>query len=296
MGEGRKFCYILGAFVNGHSTTHRGTHGVIWTRSLLTVAWLAGLMGGLLAAQGPPTANPFEDDRDAVRTGMGLYRLNCADCHGVDGSGVRGPDLTEVWASGRTDEGLFRTIRNGISGTEMSPFTGPRAPRDDEIWKILAYLRTLAKPTLTQSPTGDVSNGERIFRQNCSGCHRVRAVGGRLGPDLSRVGSSRSRATLISRIREGYRGGSDSGYAPVTLTTEGGESMRGVTKNEDLFSIQIMALEGRIQGFEKEDLEALEKPTDSLMPAFGQDRLSDGELDDLVSYLVTLRGYDPAVP
>jgi putative heme-binding domain-containing protein len=292
VGADDQFCYILGTF---HDELG-GLDVVICIRSLVTVAWLTGVVGGLLGAQNLPPVNPFEGEPDAVLTGMGLYRLNCADCHGVDARGVRGPDLSEVWASGRSDAGLFRTIRNGISGTEMRPFTGPRAPRDDEIWKILAYLRTLATPTLTQSPTGDASNGERIFRQNCSGCHRVRAVGGRLGPDLSRIGSSRSPATLVSRIREGYRGQSDSGYAPVTLTTEGGESMQGVTKNEDLFSIQIMAVEGRIQGFEKESLEALEKPTDSLMPVFGPDRLSDGELDDLVSYLVTLGGFDPAVP
>ena len=269
---------------------------MIWMRSLLTIAWLTGALGVSLAAQAPATTNPFEGDLDAERTGMGLYRLNCADCHGVDARGVRGPDLTEVWASGRTDAGLFSTIRNGISGTEMSPRTGPRGPRDDEIWKMLAYLRTLATPTLTLSPSGDAPNGERIFRQNCSGCHRVMAVGGRLGPDLSRIGSSRSRATLVSTIREGARVQSDSGYAPVTLTTDSGQAMRGVTKNEDLFSIQIMAVEGRIQGFEKESLEALDKPTESLMPAFGRDRLSDSELDDLVSYLETLRGFDPAVP
>ena len=139
---------------------------MIWTRSLLTVAWLAGVAAGLLAAQDLPAANSFEGDLDATRTGMGLYRLNCADCHGVDGSGVRGPDLTEVWASGRTDEGLFRTIRNGISGTEMSPV---RRARDDEIWKILAYLRTLAKPTLTQSPTGDAPNVRGFFDKTALG-------------------------------------------------------------------------------------------------------------------------------
>ncbi len=268
---------------------------MLWTRSMLTVVWLAGAWSGLLAGQDLPAANPFEGDAAAVRTGMGLYRLNCADCHGVDGGGVRGPDLREVWVSGRTDEGLFRTIRNGISGTEMRPRTGPRGPRDDEIWKILAYLRTLARPVLTQAPTGDALNGERIFQQNCSGCHRVDAIGGRLGPDLSRIGSSRSRATLVSRIREGYLARSNSGFEPVTLTTQDGESLQGVTKNEDLFSIQIMAVEGRIQGFDKESLDALEKPTESLMPVFGPDRLSDGELDDLLSYLVTLRGFDPAV-
>jgi putative heme-binding domain-containing protein len=265
---------------------------VIWKRQLLTAALIVGVAGSLHAAQDLPTANPYEGDTDAIRTGMGLYRWNCADCHGVDASGVRGPDLTGVWASGRTDQGLFTTVQNGIAGTEMVPV---RRAREDEIWKILAYLRTLATPTLPLAPTGDVANGETIFSQNCSGCHRVNADGGRVGPDLSRIGSSRSRATLVSRIREGLRPRSDSRFAPVTLTTEDGQLVRGVTKNEDLFSIQIMEVEGRIQGFEKDRLEALEKPTDSLMPVFGPDRLNENDLNDLVSYLQTLRGFDPAV-
>jgi hypothetical protein len=32
------------------------------------------------------------------------------------------------------------------------------------------------------------------------------------------------------------------------------------------------------------------------MPVFGPERLSDSELDDLVRYLGTLRGFDPSVP
>jgi mono/diheme cytochrome c family protein len=34
----------------------------------------------------------------------------------------------------------------------------------------------------------------------------------------------------------------------------------------------------------------------SLMPVFGPDRLSDSDLDDLVRYLSTLRGFSRAVP
>jgi putative heme-binding domain-containing protein len=238
-------------------------------------------------------ANPFDGDPGAVRTGMGLYRIRCADCHGVDARGVRAPDLTGVWASGRTDGGLYRTILEGIPGTEMRPITRTRA---DEVWKILAYLRTLATPQSTPTLGGDAGNGERIFRENCTGCHRVNAIGGRLGPDLSRIGASRSRDALVSAIREGFQGRSSSGYRTVRLTTESGRSVQGVTKNEDLFSIQIMEMEGRIQGFQKERLESLEKPSGSVMPVFGPERLSDDEVDDLVSYLETLRGFDAAAP
>jgi mono/diheme cytochrome c family protein len=52
----------------------------------------------------------------------------------------------------------------------------------------------------------------------------------------------------------------------------------------------------RIQGYEKEKMQAVENGTQSMMPAFPPDRLSDRDLDDLVRYLQTLRGFDPAAP
>src|ERR1700733_13157171 len=79
----------------------------------------------LLAAQAPtpsptPAANnPHLGNPQSVRSGMALYRIGCADCHGLDGSGYRGPDLIAAMAAGLTDERLFQTIRKGIPGTEM---------------------------------------------------------------------------------------------------------------------------------------------------------------------------------
>src|SRR5947208_5358674 len=92
----------------------------------------------------PVSSNPLAGNENAIQSGMGLFRSRCADCHGMDARGVRGPDLTQVWASGRTDGGLFRTLRRGVAGTEM-PSVGPRTPYD-EVWKILAYLKTIAAP------------------------------------------------------------------------------------------------------------------------------------------------------
>ena len=71
--------------------------------------------------------------------------------------------------------------------------------------------------------------------------------------------------------------------------------MQGVKKNEDLFSVQIMDTRERIQGYEKDKVNAVENGKKSAMPVFGPDRLSDSELDDLLRYLQTLRGFDPTV-
>ena len=123
----------------------------------LAVAVLWPMVGGVLIAQDVPPAIAFADDPEAIRTGMGVYRLRCADCHGTDARGVRGPDLTQLWASGRTDEGLFRTITEGVPGTTMRPIDRVRT-RDSEVWQVIAYLRSIATPAVTQT-TGDPARG-----------------------------------------------------------------------------------------------------------------------------------------
>jgi len=259
-------------------------------RPTLTIA-ASCLLGSVLVAQDLPQKNPVEGNPDAIRTGMGLFRARCAECHGMDARGVRGPDITQVWASGRTDAGLFKTIKEGIPNTEM-----PAQPRlfDHEAWQLLAYLKTLAAPAPTDPPRGNAENGQKIFRAQCQACHRVDGTGGRLGPDLSRVGAARSREFMTLRIRGGVEG-FRSGYEPVTLTPQTGTPIRGVKKNEDLFSVQIMDTRERIQGYEKDKLKAVENGTRSAMPAFASDKLNDNDLQDVLRYLQTLRGFDPAV-
>lgn len=262
-------------------------------RSFTMAAAAAVLTTTTLVAQDLPETNPFQGDSAAIRAGMGQFRQRCADCHGTDGRGVRGPDITQVWSMGRTDRGLFNTVRRGVSNTEMPAFSAPRTS-DRDVWQILAYLRTLSTPAPTGPPPGDAEHGATVFERNCARCHRVNARGGRLGPDLSRVGSSRSREALVSRIRGGTED-SRRGYEPVTITPEDGPPLRGVKKNEDLFSVQIMDTRERIQGFEKDQVRSVVDGERSMMPVFGPDRLSDADLDDVVKYMLTLRGFDPSV-
>lgn len=264
---------------------------MILTKWTLTVAALTAVAAVSVGAQSASTGNPLAGNPEAIRFGTGLYRARCADCHGMDARGVRAPDLTQVWASGRTDDGLFKTVKNGVPGTEM-----PANPRmfDQEIWQVLAYLRTLAASAPTDPPKGNAENGQRLFRANCAGCHRVNGVGGRLGPDLSRVGAARTRDMIVKQIRgatEDFR----PGYEPVTVTAADGQTVHGVKKNEDLFSVQIMDTRERIQGFQKDKMKSVTDDTKSAMPVYGPDRLSESDLDDLIRYLQTLRGFDPAV-
>ena len=133
-----------------------------------------------------------------------------------------------------------------------------------------------------------IGNGRAMFRNRCAGCHGPDARG-YLGPDLSRIGSARPRAGLLAKVR-GTTAIIRPGYEAVTLVTRSGDRIRGVRKNEDEFSVQIMDTRERLQGYLKANLAEYTTDKQSLMPVYGPDRLGDKDVDDLLRYLTSLRG------
>jgi putative heme-binding domain-containing protein len=213
-----------------------------------------------------------------------LFANRCADCHGPDAKGKLGPDLTQRWARGASDESAFDVIRNGVPGSSMPPSGAP----DNEIWAIVAYLRSISiVPQLAS--TGDAARGRALFANECASCHQVSGEGGALGPDLTSIGATRSRVSLTAALREPSASVA-LGFRAVTAVTRSGERVEGVVKGEDAFSLQVVTVGGELEAFQKRDLEGLERSSKSLMPVYDSSKLSDAALEDLLAYLGTLRG------
>jgi putative heme-binding domain-containing protein len=242
----------------------------------------------LLFVGGAQTRNPRDGDPAAVRNGGALFRERCADCHGADAKGDRGPDLTRIWTADGSDARVFQTIRSGIPGSIMPPSAAP----DDELWAIVAYLRNISTAK-AEASSGNIANGERVFAANCTACHRIAGQGGRLGPDLSRIPATQTAQVLTRAIRDASASFA-SGFEPVALVTRDGQRIRGTRKAEDAFSIQIMDAHERLQGYVKANLREVTRDKKSLMPDFGPDRLSDVDLNDLLAFLGTHRTSAPA--
>jgi cytochrome c oxidase cbb3-type subunit III len=255
----------------------------------------------LQAAQEKVVSNPLANDPSAAKAGELLFRSNCSPCHGLSArGGGRGPDLTAGrWVHGSSDSDIFRTITQGVPGTQMPA----NSFEDSETWAIISYLRSLAPSTQAKS-TGDMAKGENLFveQYGCSTCHMVRGKGGLLGPDLSRVGASRSLAYLADSIREPDKELSDGMLDPnnhygipmvydtVTVTLKSGENVVGVASNEDTFSIQLLDTTQRLRLFQKTDLKAVRHEHKSLMPAYSEKMIDAADLEDLLAYLESLRG------
>jgi putative heme-binding domain-containing protein len=269
------------------------------------IALAAVLAGGLtlhLSAQPPQSSasaeqarNPLTGDAQAISKGAVLFRQECVFCHGVGArGGMRGPDLTTgSWTHGGSDADLRQTITDGVAGTAMPPNT----LKSEEIWQIIAYLRTVQQAA--PAAVGDQARGETLFfgTARCSTCHIVNGRGGRLGPELSTVGSARSRAYLVESIRQPAKqltqirafGGDGLKYDTVTAVTADGRTVVGVPMNEDTFTLQVMDQSERIYSFDKKSLKSVRHENRSLMPAYEAARLPDADLDNLVAYLQSLR-------
>jgi len=246
--------------------------------------------------------NPFSGDPKAAKAGEFEFRINCAFCHGLGAhGGGRGPDLTRAHKRhGDSDGDLFQNISQGIPGTVM-PANGTNGQgvgmTDEEIWQIVAYLRSVQ----VQAPAkavGNAAHGKELFYGdgNCSSCHMVEGRGGRIGPDLTAVGTARTVESLVESVRNPSLrlawGLTESTkefaqeYETVTVVTSDGQQIKGVTLNEDQFSLQVMDTSEGIHLFQKDKLRSMQKSRKSLMPSYNSSVLSDQDLNDIIAYLL----------
>lgn len=261
------------------------------------VLWLA-LAASICVAQ---EHNPLAGDPKAAKAGEYEFRINCALCHGLGAKGGgRGPDLTRaVKKHTHNDAEMFQVISNGIPGTAM-PANGTNGQgvgmTDREIWQIITYIRS-QEVKAPRNSGGNAAHGKELFYgdANCSLCHMVNGKGGRLGPDLSGVGGSRTRAAIIDSVRNPSNrlawGLTEATkefpqeYETVTVVTEDGKQIKGVTLNEDSFTVQVMDMGENIHLLEKDKLKSFQKTRESAMPKYEPDVLSDKDLEDIVAYL-----------
>jgi mono/diheme cytochrome c family protein len=119
-----------------------------------------------LVKQVPPgqLESPYPDyaklanEQDLVKN----FRLpGCNECHGGGGGGGMCPALSQgIWLWGNTDDVLFRLVTLGSAELEKSGFTriqfgsvqAPMPPMgftiktSDELWKIIAFIRSINPP------------------------------------------------------------------------------------------------------------------------------------------------------
>jgi putative heme-binding domain-containing protein len=237
-------------------------------------------------AQAQESARPAAT-AELLEQGRRIYLSQCGGCHGMDGSGGRGPSLARPrLLHAPDDDALYRVIQRGIAGTEM-PSSWLSS---NQIWSVAAHVRNLGRVT-PEPVSGDSRRGKEIYsgKGGCAQCHTIAGRGGAAGPDLDDIGARRSASHLKQALIE-PEAFIPARFVMVRLVTTDGRSISGARVNEDAFSIQIRDLSNALHSFWKSELREVEKQWGrSPMPGY-QGLLSAQEIDDVVAYLASLEG------
>jgi putative heme-binding domain-containing protein len=136
-------------------------------------------------------------------------------------------------------------------------------------------------------PPGDPSRGHRVFasaKAACTTCHAMAYVGGRVGPDLSKVGGIRTPRDLLEAIVLPSASFVRS-YEPVTVVTEDGRAVSGIVRDETPTEIVVQTGAATAERIPRDEVESVEPGSVSLMPKGYDTLLTPQELADLVAFL-----------
>jgi len=228
--------FLYDGFGKGHQMSS-GFKQIVYVSLVVVLGW--GLGGCALF------------DSKEVKHGKKLFAFYCAQCHGEKGNGKgynadnldpHPRDLTDAgerYMADASNEDIFIAIKNGLSGvvwedgliksghemdeeygfgSTLMPYWGFTLS-DDEIWSLVAFVRTLHKNDAEkvvieaeeihekkeaihklkkvdfekiQGPERSLLVKEGLYlldeKYACMGCHKINGVGGEVGPDLSRAG------------------------------------------------------------------------------------------------------------
>src|SRR5215469_9759086 len=253
----------------------------------LCILLILGIPGAFMA-QDRSNSNPGGKSQGAA-----LFASNCAVCHGADGrGGENAPDIATASDAQRlADRNLIEIVRNGISGTGMPGFDWLG---QEKILGIVACLRALQGKNSPVTLPGDAEHGKKLFfgKAQCSECHMAQGKGGFIASDLSYSDSNTSADRLRQVILDPVNSLPAQKKA-VTVTTTDGQKYVGALRAQDNFSISIQTMDSAFHYFPKSQLASLDIGARSLMPDDYRSRLSDSEVNDLVSYLIRIGAQSP---
>lgn len=112
-----------------------------------------GALGDL--PQDRTTMVKFMNDDNWIKFGESTFKTHCQSCHGADGGGLVGPNLTdEKWKNVQHLEDIIKVINQGAGGNSMPAWQQKLDPR--EITIVASYVASrLGKPSANgKAPDG----------------------------------------------------------------------------------------------------------------------------------------------
>jgi putative membrane-bound dehydrogenase-like protein len=134
---------------------------------------------------------------------------------------------------------------------------------------------------------GDIRRGQAVFfgkKAGCINCHALAYQGGRIGPDLTKIGTIRTERDLLESIIFPSASIVRS-YEPVRVETTAGKSYNGLIRSQSPDEIELVLGAEQTIHLRRSEIEEIRPSKVSIMPAGLDKVLTVQELADLVAFL-----------
>ncbi|NOZ40280.1 MAG: c-type cytochrome [Planctomycetes bacterium] len=140
---------------------------------------------------------------------------------------------------------------------------------------------------LAKIDQGDIRRGQKVFHDSkvsCIACHAMGYLGGRVGPDLTRVGNIRSERDLLESVLFPSASFVRS-FEPTVIVTVYGKVHSGVVVDETSTQVVLQLDAEKVLEIPVNDIEERIEGTVSIMPNGLDKQLTPQQLVDLISFL-----------
>ena len=124
---------------------------VLWTGAALVAL---GVAPAALAGEAPKDDDILAMSKDSAKMAEAQkkFQTTCASCHGPQGAGMVGPNLTDnYWLKGGKPSNVFKSIAEGAPAKGMPPML-PQLGGEDGVKTMAAYVMTLKGKNLPGKP------------------------------------------------------------------------------------------------------------------------------------------------
>jgi putative membrane-bound dehydrogenase-like protein len=224
---------------------------------------------------------------DSVREAGPLELPNLLACFEGASDEVLG---TQLMTALRQSKGLV-SLRSEVLKPVLTQFPAPIQKKGEALLASLegdtTKQKTHLEKLLHSLQGGDIRRGQAVFnsvKAACSSCHTIGYLGGRVGPDLTKVGQVRTERDLLEAIV--YPSASFvRTFEPLVVATKSGEVHNGVVKQENDEEILLATGPRTEVRIAHDDIKEMRPGTVSVMPAGLEEQLSRQELSDLLAFL-----------
>lgn len=226
---------------------------------------------------------------EAFQVSTAAEQLLMAQPLAADAAGVE--ELLRLMEAGKASTRLLlkpviQQRLNAIATDELKSRVATlteKLPTEDSILEELLVNRRKA----IQQATGDIQNGQELFKKNCQICHQLGGEGKQVGPNLDGIGN-RGLDRVLEDVLIPNRN-VDVAFRTTTVVTHEGKAYSGLLKELEGNRISIVDSQAKETILQTDIIEERQASASSPMPSNVGETLNETQLGDLISFLLLQR-------